>query len=801
MTLATGLARLSDESIVFRYSQGTRAAILAPVSESETRPDVDGLLLLRRHRQLAGPAAALPAALARARERPAGRDRPRVEPQLELRPLAARLPALAQAPAPLDGEVRALQPDPRPDPAARRRLSGPARDERPRGDRARDRARARAATSSSCSRRARAARRACARSSDRRRTPVPRGSRSSRAFRSSRPPCRGTDRLARLGPLRVAYGEPVPLDDLAEHDHGTAAKIATERLMERIAELEEELRARMRPLLVIDGDSFAHRAYHALPKSIRRADRRPAGALVGFSNMLIRLWEAEEPRTVLVAWDTLEVPTYRHQAFDVVPVGPRVRRRPARAARPPPRARRVVRLRRRQRRRVRGRRLPGRGGRRRDRARRPGAGRDLRPGRVPAGLRERDHPPADARRERDRAHRPGRGARALRRRARAGAGLHRAARRPLGQAPRRARRRARRRRRRSSPSTARSRTRSTRDGSPPRRTRSACTGRSRSSTTRLRCRRSRTAQPDWAGAAEHASRLGPGRARRAAWRRGTAHRSRKQRGDAAPPSDRAASRVGGAPAGAARVAASAGTSRGRRRRRTSRAATTAAYIERIREISGPTWLDPDTVASETSYEAALLVRRGRDRGRASRSVRARPAARPPRAPRARDGLLPVRQRRDRGAVRAGRAGRRARGDRRLGRPPRQRDAGRSSGTTRACSSSRSTSGRSIPAAGGPDEQNETTLNVPLPAGSGDDDYGAAFATKVEPAVAALRPRARHRLGRLRRARAGPARDDGSDRGRLPRARPALGRARPPRGRRARGRLQPRDASAASCTRP
>jgi DNA polymerase-1 len=72
----------------------------------------------------------------------------------------------------------------------------------------------------------------------------------------------------------------------------------------------------MRPLLVIDGDSFAHRAYHALPKSIRRADRRPAGALVGFSNMLIRLWEAEEPRTVLVAWDTLEVPTYRHKAFE-----------------------------------------------------------------------------------------------------------------------------------------------------------------------------------------------------------------------------------------------------------------------------------------------------------------------------------------------------------------------------------------------------------------------------------------------------------------------------------------------------
>ena len=27
-----------------------------------------------------------------------------------------------------------------------------------------------------------------------------------------------------------------------------------------------------RPLLVIDGDSFAHRSYHALPKTIRRSD-------------------------------------------------------------------------------------------------------------------------------------------------------------------------------------------------------------------------------------------------------------------------------------------------------------------------------------------------------------------------------------------------------------------------------------------------------------------------------------------------------------------------------------------------
>ena len=69
------------------------------------------------------------------------------------------------------------------------------------------------------------------------------------------------------------------------------------------------------PLLVVDGDSFAHRAYHALPKSIRRAERRPGNALVGFSNMVLRLYEAEQPRAVLVGWDTLSVPTYRHELF------------------------------------------------------------------------------------------------------------------------------------------------------------------------------------------------------------------------------------------------------------------------------------------------------------------------------------------------------------------------------------------------------------------------------------------------------------------------------------------------------
>jgi 1-acyl-sn-glycerol-3-phosphate acyltransferase len=51
----------------------------------------------------------------------------------------------------------------------------------------------------------------------------------------------GTDALARLAPLRVAYGKPIDMTDLAHTDRRTAAAVATERLMTAIAELEKAL--------------------------------------------------------------------------------------------------------------------------------------------------------------------------------------------------------------------------------------------------------------------------------------------------------------------------------------------------------------------------------------------------------------------------------------------------------------------------------------------------------------------------------------------------------------------------------
>ena len=76
-----------------------------------------------------------------------------------------------------------------------------------------------------------------------------------------------------------------------------------------------------RPLLIVDGDLFAHRAYHGLPKTIRRAGGEGGGAIVGFANTLLRLYAAEGPRAVLVGWDTLDAPTYRNRAFPAYQAG------------------------------------------------------------------------------------------------------------------------------------------------------------------------------------------------------------------------------------------------------------------------------------------------------------------------------------------------------------------------------------------------------------------------------------------------------------------------------------------------
>jgi exodeoxyribonuclease III len=116
--------------------------------------------------------------------------------------------------------------------------------------------------------------------------------------------------MAGREPTRRTGKEPSP------RSRGSAkAPTAVRGASKARAASEAEAPAPRRPLLVIDGDSFAHRSYHALPKTILRKGGKGAGAIVGFANFLLRLYQAERPRAVLVGWDTLDAPTYRLEKF------------------------------------------------------------------------------------------------------------------------------------------------------------------------------------------------------------------------------------------------------------------------------------------------------------------------------------------------------------------------------------------------------------------------------------------------------------------------------------------------------
>ncbi|CAN5450348.1 hypothetical protein BH11ARM1_BH11ARM1_04250 [soil metagenome] len=69
------------------------------------------------------------------------------------------------------------------------------------------------------------------------------------------------------------------------------------------------------PLLIIDGDNLAHRAYHTTPKTVTGTAGQVINAIVGFFSMLMREIQDEKPRAVFVAWDTLGVDTYRSKLW------------------------------------------------------------------------------------------------------------------------------------------------------------------------------------------------------------------------------------------------------------------------------------------------------------------------------------------------------------------------------------------------------------------------------------------------------------------------------------------------------
>lgn len=70
----------------------------------------------------------------------------------------------------------------------------------------------------------------------------------------------------------------------------------------------------MEKLLLIDGNSLMHRAYHAIP-SLSTREGLPTNAVFGFTNMLFKVLAEERPHRVAVAFDKGKV-TFRHDSLE-----------------------------------------------------------------------------------------------------------------------------------------------------------------------------------------------------------------------------------------------------------------------------------------------------------------------------------------------------------------------------------------------------------------------------------------------------------------------------------------------------
>lgn len=162
------------------------------------------------------------------------------------------------------------------------------------------------------------------------------------------------------------------------------------------------------------------------------------------------------------------------------------------------------------------------------------------------------------------------------------------------------------------------------------------------------------------------------------------------------------------------------------------------HVERVRRVEDPVWLDYDTICSETTYEAARLAA-----GTAiEAAVRGGFAlVRPPghhALPDAAMGFCIFNN-----VAIAARAAQRQLGLARVAIV--DFDVHHGNGTQAIFADDDSVLFVSLhqwpfyPGSGGPEDQRETTVNVPMSAGSGDAEYLHAFEHVVEPAVRAFEP--------------------------------------------------------------
>jgi len=74
-----------------------------------------------------------------------------------------------------------------------------------------------------------------------------------------------------------------------------------------------EMAEKTKVIYLIDGNSYIHRAYHAI-RNLSNSKGLPTNAIFGFTKMLLKLLDDKSPEYIVVAFD-LKGPTFRHEIF------------------------------------------------------------------------------------------------------------------------------------------------------------------------------------------------------------------------------------------------------------------------------------------------------------------------------------------------------------------------------------------------------------------------------------------------------------------------------------------------------
>src|SRR3989338_5775394 len=67
-------------------------------------------------------------------------------------------------------------------------------------------------------------------------------------------------------------------------------------------------------LVIFDGNAIVHRAWHALPPTLRTSKGELVNAVFGFTSILLKVLKDLKPKYVVVAFDR-KGPTFRHKEF------------------------------------------------------------------------------------------------------------------------------------------------------------------------------------------------------------------------------------------------------------------------------------------------------------------------------------------------------------------------------------------------------------------------------------------------------------------------------------------------------